>query len=188
MWVNKTLHVSENSKLSNLLHLYLQGRKLVYALPTNEENSEVVSSFRKIWKSFSGQESGFFKNQKMKKSLQGKRVGDLFFTFRHCGDKDDACLVIRHHSGEEVGIKLILLNLVFFASRWVEEISSFLTWESATVSSSPTWRSASSQPQVTLPDFCHHDHRYPHQYFRHQNDHFDQELSVGPPSSSCSVF
>ena len=74
MCVNKTQHVSENSKLSNLIHLYLQGRKLVYALPTNEENSEVVSSFRKNRKIFAGQESGFLKNQKMKKSLQGKRV------------------------------------------------------------------------------------------------------------------
>ena len=88
--------------------------------------------FERIGKSLQGKRVAL-KNQKMKKSLQGKRVSDLFFTFRHCGDKDDACLVIRHHSGEEVGIKLILLNLVFFASRWVEEISSFLTWESATV-------------------------------------------------------
>ena len=36
------------------------------------------------------------------KLLQGKTHLDLQFKFRYCGDNEEACLEIRHHTGEKV--------------------------------------------------------------------------------------
>ena len=36
------------------------------------------------------------------KAFQGKEVGDLQFKFKYCGDNDEACLEIRHYTGEKV--------------------------------------------------------------------------------------
>ena len=84
------------------VHHYLQHRKLVYKMPKDEKEAEVLSYLctELSWNYILN--LGKTVVDVSKTLMQGKTYRDLQFKFRYCGDNDEACLEIRHHDGGKV--------------------------------------------------------------------------------------
>ena len=94
-----------------------QRRKLVYRMPINEKGAKVVFYFHFVFQWSLVFLLYFVQSKKtnLENTSSGKRipasrelfaqemtVKDLQFTIPYCGTNDEACLVIRHHQGQQV--------------------------------------------------------------------------------------
>ena len=95
-----------------------QRRKLVYRMPINEKGAKVVSIsiscssdilyfiFALLCSEQEDESRKHFqwqKNPSIKGTVaQEMTMKDLQFTIPYCGTNDEACLVIRHHQGQQV--------------------------------------------------------------------------------------
>ena len=112
----------------------------IFALLCSEQEDESRKHFQ--WQ----------KNPSIKGTVaQEMTMKDLQFTIPYCGTNDEACLVIRHHQGQQVEnfwSNLVLEPLLRWGSR-----SSWRSWRSASRCLSPSGRLSSPPPRVSRR-FC----------------------------------